>query len=247
MARHYPTRDFFQQMPNRLLARYFHARGVFDDLDFAAMQETQPDELFTAWLALDDAPRHTMDAEFRDIAELSCEKGCRAIIDEATWHLARDDDAHGAFVEQLATLPNHFERAMSTFLDHPDFWKVAALFYRADSLSYWRKRTHLPHVPAAVDDASLHDLASVISTFFHRTEGRGKNCVVASTDVEPCASGSRCFRRSTAWPRRPRRSTSRRNATATSPTWDSNGAESRRSSPVPSSGPLRSSAVSPGR
>ena len=28
MARHYATRDFFRQMPNPLLARYFHARGV---------------------------------------------------------------------------------------------------------------------------------------------------------------------------------------------------------------------------
>ena len=39
-------------MPNSLLARYFHAHGVFGDLDFAAMKETQPDELFAAWLDL---------------------------------------------------------------------------------------------------------------------------------------------------------------------------------------------------
>jgi hypothetical protein len=178
MARHYSTRDFFRQMPNRLLARYFHAHGVFADLDFAAMKETQPDTLFAAWLDLDDTQRHAMDAEFRDIADLSCEKGCRAIIDEATWHFARDDDAHGAFVERLAALPNHFERAMTTFLDHPGFWKGAALFYHADSLPYWRKRTHLPHEPAAVDTVNLDALASSISTYFHRTEGRGKNCIV---------------------------------------------------------------------
>ena len=42
MARHYATRDFFRQMPNPLLARYFHARGVFDDLDIAALPEPQP-------------------------------------------------------------------------------------------------------------------------------------------------------------------------------------------------------------
>ncbi len=41
MARHYATRDFFRQMPNPLLARYFHARGVFVDLDIAAMPEPQ--------------------------------------------------------------------------------------------------------------------------------------------------------------------------------------------------------------
>ena len=51
MARHYSTRDFFRQMPNALLARYFQARGLLGDLDFAAMKETQPDELFAAWLA----------------------------------------------------------------------------------------------------------------------------------------------------------------------------------------------------
>ena len=178
MARHYSTRDFFRQMPNGLLARYFHARNVFGDLDFAAMKETQPDELFAAWLGLPDSQRHEMDVEFRDISELSCEKGCRAIIDEAAWHFANAPEAHATFVEQLATLSNHVERAMTTFLDHHDFWKGATLFYHADSLPYWRKRTHLPHVPAAVDEASLHDLASRISTYFHRTEGRGKHCVV---------------------------------------------------------------------
>ena len=50
MARHYATRDFFRQMPNPLLARYFHARGVFDDLDIAALPEPQPDALWAAAL-----------------------------------------------------------------------------------------------------------------------------------------------------------------------------------------------------
>ena len=165
-------------MPNDLLARYFHAHGVFDDLDFASMKETQPDELFTAWLDLPDTQRHEIDAECLDISELSCEKGCRAIIDEAAWHFANDPEARTAFVEQLASLSNHFERAMTTFLDHRRFWKGATHFYHADLLPYWRKRTHLPHVPTAVDDVSLGDLASLIRTYFHRTEGRGNNCVV---------------------------------------------------------------------
>ena len=37
----------------------------------------------------------------------------------------------------------------------------------------WRKRTHLPRVPAAVDAASLEALAAGLSTYFRRTEGRG--------------------------------------------------------------------------
>ena len=155
MARHYSTNRLLPADAEALLASYFQARGVFNDLDFSAMKETQPDELFTAWLHLPDAQRNEMDAEFRDIFELSCEKGFRAIIDEAEWHLAADPDARTVFVEKLAALSNHFERAMVTFLDHNQFWKGATRFYHADMLPYWRKRKNLPHQPAAVDDASL--------------------------------------------------------------------------------------------
>jgi hypothetical protein len=177
MARHYSTREFFRQMSNALLARYFQARGLFGDLDFSAMKESQLDELFAAWLRLQDGQRNEMDAEFRDIFELSCEKGFRAIIDEAEWHLTTVPDATG-FVENLAALSNHYERAMVTFLDHNQFWKGATRFYHADTLPYWRKRKNLPHQPAAVDDTSLRELAGLIRTYFHRTEGRGNNCVV---------------------------------------------------------------------
>jgi hypothetical protein len=181
MARHYSTRDFFRQMPNTLLARYFQARGLFGALDFAAMKETQPDELFTAWLQVPDSSRNEMDTEFRVIFELSCEKGFAAIRDEAHWHYIdqqKDPAAYTAYVERLAALSNHFERAMLTFLDYNTFWKGASLFYHADTLPYWRKRKNLPHVPAAVDAASLQQLEGLIRTYFHHTDGRGNNCVV---------------------------------------------------------------------
>jgi len=48
MARHYSTKDFYRQMPNALLARYFHARGLLAEVDFAALKDTQPDALFDA-------------------------------------------------------------------------------------------------------------------------------------------------------------------------------------------------------
>jgi len=178
MTRHYSTRDFFRQMPNALLARYFKAKELFSDLDFTAMREGKPDELFAAWLALPDARRNAMDAEFHDIFELCCEKGFRAIIDEAEWQYLEDPNAQTAFVEKLAALSNHFERAMVTFLDHGLFWKGATRFYHADMLPYWRKRKNLLHQPAAVDNASLNELAGLIRTHFHQTEGRGNNCLV---------------------------------------------------------------------
>jgi hypothetical protein len=76
MARHYSSKDFFRQMPNALLARYFQGRGLFGDMDFVAMKETKPEELFAAWLALPDGQRKEMDVDFRDIFEMSREKRC---------------------------------------------------------------------------------------------------------------------------------------------------------------------------
>jgi len=178
MARHYSSKDFFRQIPNALLARYFQERELFKDMDFAAMKEGKPDELFAAWLGLPDNQSNTMDTEFRDIFEMSCEKGFKAIIDEANWHLRGAPDSLTDFVEKLSVLPNHYERAMITFLDHNVFWKGATRFYHADTLPYWRKRKNLSHLPAAVDEVSIQQLAELIRNYFHHTEGRGKNCVV---------------------------------------------------------------------
>lgn len=178
MARHYSTRSFFRQVPNALLARYFTERGLFGDLDFSAMKETKPDALFEAWLALPEDQRKPMDAEFQDIFELSCEKGFRAIIDEAEWQMQAEPDALAEFIETLSALPNHYHRAMITYLDCPECWKGATRFYHADTLPYWRKRKNMGHKPAAVDENSMQQLATQIGNYFHRTEGRGNNCIV---------------------------------------------------------------------
>lgn len=178
MARHYSTRDFFRQMPNQLLARYFHARGVFGDLDFTTMNETLPEELFKAWLELPQTLRNEIDAEFREIFEMSDEKGFKAIMDEATWHLTDDSAELTTLYVDLSELNNHFERAMIAFLDHHEFWEGAVHFHHADILTRWRKRKNLQHFPAAVDEGSLRELANLIRKHFHLTEGRGKNCIV---------------------------------------------------------------------
>ena len=102
MARHYTTRDFFRQMPNALLAHYFQGRGLFGDLDFAALKEAHPEELFTAWLVLPESERNAMDSQFREIFAMGCEKGFRAILDDAEWQFRETPEAHVALVEKLA-------------------------------------------------------------------------------------------------------------------------------------------------
>jgi hypothetical protein len=102
MAGQYSTRNFFRQMPNTLLARYFDERGALENIDFAAMNGGKPDELFTAWLALPDVQRNKMDAEFQDIFEMSGEKGFRAIIDEAEWQMQENPDDLKSFIGKLS-------------------------------------------------------------------------------------------------------------------------------------------------
>jgi hypothetical protein len=178
MGRHYSTRDFFRQMPNRLLARYFEGRGALAQVDFATLKEGKPEALFAAWLELPESQRNIMDAEMREIHALSYEKGWCAIRDEAQWQFRHEPDAFTAFVERMGDLDGHFERTMVTFLDHPPFWKGAMRFHHADVLPWWRKRKGLPHQPASVHEDGRQALAESIRNYFHRTEGRGNNCVV---------------------------------------------------------------------
>ncbi len=178
MGRHYSTRDFFRQMPNRLLGRYFAARGVLAGVDFAALKEAKPEPLFAAWLESPEGERRAMDAELREIHALSSEKGWCAIRDEAEWKFREAPGQFTQFVETLAVLDSHEERAMIAFLEHPELWKGATQFCHADSLPYWRKRKGFPHQSASVHEDGRKALAASIRDYFHRTEGRGNNCVV---------------------------------------------------------------------
>lgn len=54
MAQHYSTKNFFRQMPNVLLARYFNERNLFHEYDFSTMKEGNPSALFEAWFTLPD-------------------------------------------------------------------------------------------------------------------------------------------------------------------------------------------------
>ena len=178
MSRQYSSKDFFRQMPNALLARYFNARGLLADLDFAAMSEGKPDPLFEAWAALSDMQRNAAEADFREIVALSDRKGWLAILDEARWQLDEQADELRSFIDTLSALDGYHERAMVAFLDHPECWKGATRFHYADGLTHWRKRKNLPRVPAAVDKASVGRLADLIKHYFRQTDGRGRNCVV---------------------------------------------------------------------
>ena len=177
MTRHYSARSFFRQTPNDLLARYGESRGLGSALDLAA------------WLALPEARRQGLEAEFQEIFEMSCEKGTWAILDEAR-HRWRDDPGRlGAFIETLSSQPSHSHRAWVTRLNHGECWRGATRVRQAEPLPHWSKRKHLGHRPAAMDPSSLGHLADLIRTYFQRSQARGGHCL-----VEPSRRGGLdCF------------------------------------------------------
>lgn len=185
MTRHYSPRDFFRNTPNAMLARFFAAREVLQNFDFAAIKETKIEPLFEAWMRLQEAQRPPMEVDLRAIGDMSNEKGVKAIIDEALFHMDEDGEHH-AFVALLMALPGHHERAMTTFLDYPHLWKGATRLYHADTLSHWRKRKNLPKVKAATEPADIEALSEAVKAYFQATEGRAKRC-----RVEPYRRGDR--------------------------------------------------------
>ena len=166
MPRHYSVRNFFRSMPKDLLSRYFESRGLGSALD--------PD----AWLALPAERRRRLEAEFREIFEMGCEKGTRAILDEARWRDGPGGTA--AFNETLASHPSHFHRALAVCLGDPECWKGATRVRHGEILPDWRKRKHLGHRPASMDAASLKRLSDLIGAYFRRSEARGRHCLVES-------------------------------------------------------------------
>lgn len=177
MAKHYSTRDFFRQMPNVLLSRYFVARDMLQDFDFTAMKQAKIEPLFDAWMQLPEAQRAKVEVDLREIGDMSNEKGVKAVIDEAEFHLV-DEGQHAAFVAMLMALPGHHERAITVFLDYAILWRGATRLYHADTLSHWRKRKNLPKKKAAVDLASIAALSAAISRYYQHAEGRGLHCRV---------------------------------------------------------------------
>lgn len=175
MASTYSTKAFFRNAPNALLERYCNQQQLLSDFDFKSLKETKIDALFDAWVALDDNIRQPHEAIFQDIFNLSGEKGTKAILDEAAFH---DPDGLKGLPEILANKSNHFDRAFCVFLDFPEYWKGAAQFFHADSLSQWRKRNNMPQTKVNCEQSALDRLAELIGSYFHHKEGRGKHCFV---------------------------------------------------------------------
>ncbi|MFQ5443582.1 MAG: hypothetical protein ACE5EK_03085 [Nitrospinales bacterium] len=175
MARQYSHRQFFRQVPNNLLGRYFHEKhDILQEIAFDQLKETEVEPIFQAFTALPFEQQSEIEAEFQDIDTMSCQGGVTALTDEADYHGDQE------FPEALAKIEGFHGKVMWTFLEHPKYWAGATLFLHSDNISdsLWKKRNDLPHLPPHVDPEDTERLEQAISQYFHKKEGRGRNCKV---------------------------------------------------------------------
>ena len=165
-------------MPNALLQRYFASHGLFSDLDFRKMKQRSVRALQDAWDRLPEKQRRALEPQLREVFDLASQKGTLAIIDEARWQVSRGNAPDADLVAKLSRMTSHFERAMTVLLDHPNLWKGATRFFRADSLSRWKKRSGFPKKAASLDRSIRPAFAADIGRWFREAQGRGHHCIV---------------------------------------------------------------------
>lgn len=177
MPREYSPRQFLRLVPKALLQRYFADRGLLVKFDWEGLPKRDVEPLYQAWLALAQDDRDRAEADFREIHALACEAGIQAILDEA---LFPGHPADAELSTRLAKMQNHHERAMWTFLERPVYWDGAQLFLRADRIpaSYWKRRKNFPQGEPRVDGEPLRLFEQALGEFFHRRDGRGRNCKI---------------------------------------------------------------------
>jgi len=173
MGSQYSPRNFLRQAPNELLARYFHQRDLLTDIDIAALDEIDIEPLSQAYERLPAEVRTIIDSDFRTLDALADEEGIRTILGEGRFH---GDDLEPVF----AQMDGFYDKVLWTFLEHPRYAEIAAMFREADEFpgNYWLRRKDVPQVEPRDDAAACDELASAVGAYFQRSEGRGYSCIV---------------------------------------------------------------------
>ncbi|KPJ68574.1 MAG: hypothetical protein AMJ43_00030 [Coxiella sp. DG_40] len=172
MSRNYSPKTFLRRTPNHILKEYFHRKDLLKDIDFDKLGETEIDPIFEAMDKLSDKQRNNIEAEFRQINEMTYEKGILVLIEEA-----------GSVFHNIDLLPifepmkNHYEKAFWVFLNHPLVFEIACDLAYMDSLSSWSSRKVGAGLVPAVEDKDKHNLADGVSEFYKK-QGRGQRCHV---------------------------------------------------------------------
>ena len=170
MSRNYALNTFLRLTPNKALKDYFHHKGLLKGIDFDALDNTEVEPIERA---LDNLPEKQpeIEAEFRKINEIACEKGIQLLIEEAIFF--HNLDFSGTF----DPMESPYEKAMWVFLNHPKVFQVATCWDYMDRVGGWKRRYVGEGLKPAIEEKDIENLAQALSKFYKK-QGRGRHCKV---------------------------------------------------------------------
>jgi len=172
MSRNYSPKTFLRQTPNTILKEYFRRKDLLKDIDFDKLGETEIEPIFEAMDGLSEKQRNSIEADFRQINEMACEKGTMVLIEEAQFPV------HNLNIPKtLGDMESHYERAFWVFLNHRVVFDIACDLAYMDSLGSWSSRKVGAGLVPAVDEKDKRNLADGVSEFYKK-QGRGQRCHV---------------------------------------------------------------------
>jgi hypothetical protein len=173
MSRQYSPKTFLRLLPNQLLKEYFDRRNLLSDLLWYLQGETEIQRIYDAWQGLPEPQRLAVEKDFRDVDEMACEEGVKALVEEGFFH-GIDLGA------ELDRLDGFHHKVMWAFLRHERVFYVASLINYVDSLHgrYWVRRSDAPRKEPRDSPEARQNLACALSEHYRRTQGRGHRCTV---------------------------------------------------------------------
>lgn len=174
MAGQYSPKQFFRKVSNKFLIDYLEQNEIVFDLDLYSIYDHEVDLIFDTFLELDDTTRHKMESDFQRIHALSSDGGIVALTDEA-----REFDNYN-FIETIQSICGLHNKAMFAYLDSPDYWQAASMFFQASAIpsTSWKTIKNLPVLEKPFDETKVKLLSAAIGDYFFNKEGRGKRCKI---------------------------------------------------------------------
>lgn len=172
MSRNYSPKTFLRQTPNHILKEYFSRKNLPGDIDFDNLGDTEIDPIAKALDELSDTQRNTIEADFRQINEMACEKGISVLIEEAGYDFHKID-----ILPMFASMENHYEKAFWVFLNHTVVFEIACDLAYMDRIGSWSSRKVGAGLVPAVEVKDKEYLADEVSEFYKK-QGRGQRCHV---------------------------------------------------------------------
>lgn len=172
MSRYYSQTKMLRMTPNRLLREFFdHLGYTLIALDWRKLKEHDAQALMLSIGLLPEEAQYEIEAALAAVFEMACASGAQQL-----W-----ETAHCYFPFTAARFPRHtsaYHLAMWVWIHCPELFERAQLAHEVKRLGHWHRRKAVPCVEPRTSPEALAELATAVSQFLRREEGRGQRCTV---------------------------------------------------------------------